>query len=454
MLERNLPEEEEGRAAVLLRSWNAKRGLTRSEFLAKLRRSCFAAAGQDRDLWENEVSAVAAEAFDELLATVRGENFLKRIGLIQMTIWLRNGGKAKGAVAKPASSKAPAWTGEMVAALAHGDVRVQPREPTRKAHAQQRVESELPTTAPPVVAPPTKAKWRAAVQVLPVKSKRQVREMLERRRERDRMSTAETRIGARRVDWVARASVGIAAAEASKAERDATALEREAEALLCRISPRSKFIVPRLQRWEEAAVHDLAGSLTHRPILLSSTGSSLRSPTLISKVPSYSPRSSRQSLRSHTSRETVATAALGAMRMRERRRVTPQSVSSRFPQSTLPPLDDVIARHLPLGSMPPSAPRPITGNASSSPRVLPLRRKNTSSNSLLLLQMQEPPSGVPANDEEAARSELWHQIRILEEIQRRRDEAKAMTLGKKGVGEEAELANNLLRAQRVQQPRP
>lgn len=139
--------------------------------------------------------------------------------------------------------------------------------------------------------------------------------------------------------------------------------------------------------------------------------------------------------------------------MRDRRRVTPQSVSSRFPPSTLPPLDDVSTRHLPPGSMPPSAPRPITGNASSSPRVLPLRRKNTSSNSLLLLQMQEPPSGVPANEEEAARSELWHQIRILEEIQRRRDEAKAMALGKKGVGEDAQLANRLLRAQRVQQPR-
>jgi Ca2+-binding EF-hand superfamily protein len=408
LIERQVKEAEQG-PAVLLRAWGCTTGVTRTEWMQKVHESFFASDGQDADLWENEVADVAEQAFGECLRTVVGENFLQRVGLIQLSRWL------KGVDSRSAKPTAPlclgSYTGEMIAALAHGDQRMLKAVAGPRAHE-------------PAAAPPSSKHGRAAVDALPLKSKRQLRAQRQRRTERDRRR-AEALMGSRRVDWAARASGGIRAAAASKAAREATALEREAERLISRVSPRSPFVQPRLQRWERDAVHDLQA---HPPVLLSSMGPSLRGPSASGTI-----TTSRPTPRGGMSPRGLSSRGLsprGGGSSRGGDGTSTRTTASRQ-APMLPPLPEGLSPRPPARPLlpPPTsqmAERPITGNTSSSPRVLPLRRKHTSSTSLLRQYMEMPSPLVPANEEDTLRNEYAHQMWVLEQVQQSREDALGM----------------------------
>ena len=97
----------------------------------------------------------------------------------------------------------------------------------------------------------------------------------------------------------------------------------------------------------------------------------------------------------------------------------------------LPPLPEGLSPRPPARPLlpPPTsqmAERPITGNTSSSPRVLPLRRKHTSSTSLLRQYMEMPSPLVPANEEDTLRNEYAHQMWVREQVQQSREDALGM----------------------------
>ena len=61
-------------------------GLIRKEFAMRVRDNFF--KDEHPDLWDSEVHAAANAAFDEMMGLVRGENFLKKIGIRHLNKWL------------------------------------------------------------------------------------------------------------------------------------------------------------------------------------------------------------------------------------------------------------------------------------------------------------------------------------------------------------------------------
>lgn len=92
LIKRALEENHAG-PADLLRKWarrgacDSKRGLTLPAFTAGVYHIFF--AKQDPDLWENEVVAAVHDSFQVMMGLVRGENFLRQVGLQHFEAWLR-----------------------------------------------------------------------------------------------------------------------------------------------------------------------------------------------------------------------------------------------------------------------------------------------------------------------------------------------------------------------------
>lgn len=82
--------------ADLLRAWRRPRGVNRSEFVAAAYESFF---GEElSNLWSSEVHDVASATFDQIMRTIVGENFLRKISIVHLDRWL-GFVKAKGVAA-------------------------------------------------------------------------------------------------------------------------------------------------------------------------------------------------------------------------------------------------------------------------------------------------------------------------------------------------------------------
>lgn len=75
--------------ADLLRHWakKGKRGLNLSAFCTGVYTNFF--AQEDLDLWENEVHAAAKEVFKIMISLVKGENFLRQVGILHFETWMQ-----------------------------------------------------------------------------------------------------------------------------------------------------------------------------------------------------------------------------------------------------------------------------------------------------------------------------------------------------------------------------
>ena len=211
LAQQNWPNGQRATPADLLRAWGGARGLTRREFMERVRSSFFSADlvdGAD-ELWEAEVQGVVGEAFGELMRTVAGENFLQRVGLVHLERWLA-GQQPDG----------------------HGGVRFAPEGEGGGAYD---------------------------VRALPLKSRRQLAKVEKVRRKRRDKAAAAT-VKRERIDWVARARPAIAAAAETLAAREEERLVCEAEWVLRRLRPSvagGRPVVHVLQRWETDARGDL-----------------------------------------------------------------------------------------------------------------------------------------------------------------------------------------------------
>lgn len=243
--------------ADLLKLWRGRRGLRRDEFAARVFESFFSGK-QDADLWEAEVRPVASLVFDQLIATVKGENFMQRIGIIHLQKWLIDGG----------------WSSKI--AMEMMESRAQKSEPAKASGANAR---SAPHQHGYEFGWSQWDVWEAtkhergggsfASRVVMLKSVRQRKAMRERRAHRDRLTAKdEQRRGSSRkskIDWAAQARGAIEGARREAAAREAVqirAVAKLAPRLFSNVrvggvSSRSRrmgeegpAVLPQLMRWE------------------------------------------------------------------------------------------------------------------------------------------------------------------------------------------------------------
>ena len=245
LLNRMLRRSQAG-PAQLMRAWNGRQGLRQDQFVEKMRDSFFARAGktssahagthasstpsahtgahgaaaaaddgvessnsaaaQDAaELWEAEVKPAVLDAFNEMMRLVRGQNFLNRVGIVQLERWLSDSGSGGSGGGTGGSGGGTAGSGGGGNNGGSGGMEGNGGE-------------DEATDGPPV----------------PLKSARQRRVQQDRRAARDRTAAEQAAKLARqrseKVDWTAYAHVGILRAVATKQARERAS--RKAEAAL------------------------------------------------------------------------------------------------------------------------------------------------------------------------------------------------------------------------------